>query len=355
MKNKSRKRIRKKAGAPPGSIIFTGSQKVEQVHVHYLQYNKQAISEAHWDKASTITFRSSEIEQIDWYDIRGLHDTQLIESLGSHFAIHNLILEDIVDINQRPKFEEYDNDIFIIIRALAWDKDGFIKTEQVGIFFREGLVLSFQEDETDLFAAVRDRLLRARGRIREQKADYLGYALLDNIVDNYYVVLDELEVKIEQLEDAILTNPEQSVKAQIHLLKKELLTIRKSIAPLREAISRFTKSESPLIAERTKLFLRDLYDHTVQIMDTVETYRDLLNGVQDLYLSEISFKMNQVMQVLTVITSIFVPLSFLTGLYGMNFEYIPELQYRYGYFILLGVMGLIFWGLLHYFRKKKWF
>lgn len=285
-----------------------------------------------------------------------MHDSNLIQLLGKTFELHPLILEDVVDIHQRPKFEEYENGIFIVIRALSFDRQAVkIKTEQIAIYFRKGLLLSFQETESDLFAAVRNRVHSGKGRIRRKGADYLSYALLDNIVDHYYIVLDEVENVVEGLEEELLTNPGHSIKEKIHSLRKELLVVRKSIAPLREAISRFSKSENDLIEESSVVFIRDLYDHTVQIMDMVETYRDMLNGLQDLYISEISFKMNQVMQVLTIITTIFVPLSFLCGLYGMNFDNMPELHFKYGYFILLGVMLLIALGSLIFFKRKKWF
>ena len=202
---------------------------------------------------------------------------------------------------------------------------------------------------------MRQRVQAGRGRVRQRGTDYLAYALLDNVVDHYYSIFDEIEEVIELLEDDLLSKTDNTIKGQIHHLKKELLIIRKSISPLREAVGQFSKSDNPIMDDRTSLFVRDLYDHTVQIMDRVETYRDMLNGLQDLYLSEISFKMNQVMQVLAVITTLFVPLSFLAGLYGMNFDNIPELHIKNGYYILLGMMFLITMGSLYYFKKKKWF
>ncbi len=349
------KKRRKKIGLPPGSVVFTGNQKVEKINLHYLQYDAEYLEEKTLDNHKNITFHQSPEEKVDWYDLRGLHDTELIELLGKTFQIHPLILEDIADIHQRPKFDEYESGNFIVLRALSFDKSHLkIKTEQVALFFRKGLLFSFQETESDLFEAVRQRIQSSKGKVRQRGADYLCYALLDNITDQYYIVLDEMETIIETLEDDLLKNPDNSIKERIHHLKKELLIVRKSVAPLREAIARFAKSESNLIEENSAVFIRDLYDHTVQIIDMVETYRDALNGLQDLYLSEISFKMNQVMQVLTIITTIFVPLSFLAGLYGMNFDNIPELHFKYGYFILLGVMFIIGTGFLLWFRKKKW-
>ena len=357
MKRKERQpRKRKKIGLPPGSVIFTGNQKVDKVVVHYLQYDLENLEEDTFDNQQEITFKPSPDEQVDWYDVRGLHDTALLESLGKIFEIHSLILEDVADVRQRPKFEEYEKGVFVTVRAMTFDKiDSRIRTEQVALYFRKGLLLSFQENESDLFAAVRNRVKVGRGKIRSKGADYLAYALLDNIIDNYFAVFDEIQDVVENLEEQLLDNPDNSIKGQIHHLKKELLVVRKSISPLREAINQFSKSDSPHVEENNGMYVRDLYDHTIQIMDLNETQRDILNGLQDLYISEISFKMNQVMQVLTIITTIFVPLSFLAGLYGMNFEKIPELKYENGYFVLLGVMFLIFVGSLMFFKKKKWF
>lgn len=347
---------KKKAGLPPGSVIFTGSQKVEKVFIHYLQYDAENLKLATSDNQSKIVFHPSTDETVDWYDLKGLHDTILIESLGKTFNIHPLILEDIADINQRPKFEEYEEGIFITLRALAFDQNTLkVKTEQVALYFRKGLLISFQEDETDLFEAVRHRINNSRGKIRQKGTDYLAYALMDNVVDHYYIILEQVENAIENIEEALLEAPDNTIKERIHHLKKELLVVKKSIAPLREAISQFSKSDNEIIEEHSTFYIRDLYDHTIQIMDMVETYRDMLNGLQDLYLSEISFKMNQVMQVLAVVTTVFVPLSFLAGLYGMNFDHIPELHYKNGYFVLLGVMFLIFIGSLVYFKRKRWF
>ncbi|MFT4761972.1 MAG: magnesium transporter [Paraglaciecola sp.] len=347
---------RKGAGLPPGSIVYTGNQKVEEIRVHYLKYDANQLMAKESTTHEIIELMPSKPEIVDWYDMRGLHDTQLIEKFGKQFRIHPLILEDIADISQRPKYEEYEKGIFLIARALHFDStNSTIKTEQVSLYFYNGLLLSWQETESDLFAAVRERVTLGKGRIRQRGADYLAYALLDELVDNYFHVMDEVGNVIEILEDELLSNPNNSIRERIHHLKKELLKTRKSIAPLREAVNRFAKAENEFVRETSHVFIRDLYDHTIQAQEMMENYRDILNGLQDLYLSEISFKMNQVMQVLTIITTIFVPLSFLAGLYGMNFDNIPELHHSQGYFILLTVMFLVAIGLLSWFRKRGWF
>ncbi len=340
---------------PPGSVVFTGDQKVEKVSIHYLKYDVEHLTEQKLDNQTDITFLQSDSDIVDWYDIRGLHDTRLIETLGQTFEIHPLILEDIVDTDQRPKFEEYERGLFLVIRALSFEKDQEeMNVEHITIYFRKGLVVTFQETESDLFESVRKRLQARSGKIRSLGADYLVYALADVLVDQYYFLLEDVEEVISQLEEELLDSSDDTIRERIHHIKRTLIGARKSITPLREAINRFAKSENDIIQEGTKLFIRDLYDHAIQVMDMVENYRDMLNGLQDLHLSEISYKMNQVMQVLTIITTVFVPLSFLVGLYGMNFDNMPELHYKYGYFMLWGFMLIIALGLLVWFRRKRW-
>ncbi len=340
---------------PPGSVVFTGNQKVAKVQLHYLKYNATHFEEHTLDSHSEIVYHQPTAADVNWLDIRGIHDTDLIQQLGKIFELHPLILEAIVDTNQRPKFEEYEKGIFLIFKALSFDKQQKkIIPEQIALYFRNDLLITFQEDHTDIFTAIRQRLHTKKGKIRLRGADYLAYSLVDNLVDNYFQVLDQIEEEIEQLEDKLLESPDVNAKEAIHLLKKEVIRVRKAVSPLREAINLFSKSDSAFIAESTGIFIRNLYGNTIQIMDIADTYRDILNGLQDLYISEISFKMNQVMQVLTIITTIFVPLSFLVGLYGMNFDHMPELHYKYGYFVLLGIMFLIAIGLLIWFRRKKW-
>ena len=343
----------KKTGLPPGAIIFTGEKLTDEVTLTHTIYAP--------DYLTTDSFLSAEIpprdnERTNWYDVRGLHDTDLIQRFGELFDIHPLILEDIVDVDQRPKFEEYDNGFVVVIRALHFDTaTRQITPEQVTIYVSEQLVMTFQEDARDLFVNLRERLANQRGRIKQRGADYLAYAVMDTIVDRYFVILDEIEQIIEQLELQVVQNPTQAVRSEIHTLKIAALSLRKSIAPLREAVGRFSKSEHALVQEGTLIFLRDLYDHTIQVLDMVETYRDMLNGLHDLYLSEVSYKMNSVMQLLTVISTIFIPLTFLSGLYGMNFEYMPELSWRYSYPVLWLVMLTVAGGLLYYFKRKGWY
>jgi magnesium transporter len=347
------KRTRVNTGLPPGSLVFTGKKRQETTSVILMQYNPEG--EIH-EQSQTDALPSPVAEEtLIWYDLRGLHNIELIKELGERYEVHPLILEDILDINQRPKFEEYDNGLFLIAQALQFDNEKLqLKTEQVAIYIGQNFVLSFQEDDSDLFTAVRQRISSGRGKIKKRGSDYLGYALVDSIVDDYYLVLDQLEGVLDQLEEAILFNAGKENKAKIHNLKLQSINLRKMVAPLREAISRFSKTESPLLNEGTAIFIRDLYDHSAQVMDSIESYRDVMNGLYDLYLSEISLKMNNIMQVLTIISTIFIPLTFLAGIYGMNFEHMPELRWKYSYYVLWGIMIILGIGLLLYFRRRNW-
>lgn len=354
-KVKKESKRQKKTGLPPGSVIFTGNKKVDKILLHYLQYDSHNLIQKTLDNHAQTIFHTSPPDKVDWYDIRGIHDSELIQLIGNVFDIHPLILEDIADVHQRPKYEEYDNGVFISMTALSFDSNTKrVSKEQVTMFFKLGFIVTFQETESDLFDLVRKRLQAGKGKIRQRGADYLAYAIIDLMVDNYYVLMEAIEDEIEALEDKLIDIQDENIKGEIHDLKKELLVLRKSISPLREAIGRFSKSDSPFVDESNFVFVRDLYDHTIQVMDMVDTYRDMLNGLQDLFLSEVSFKMNKVMQLLTLISAIFIPLSFLAGLYGMNFKYIPELEWKYGYFALWAVMIFIFIGLLIYFKRQKW-
>ena len=348
---------RKRAtGLPPGTLVFTGEQKTDVVHTHLMRYSLEEFSEE--DAQDTIPeFDSGEQqERVRWLDVRGLHREGLIETIGRTHQIHSLVLEDILDIRQRPKFDEYERGFFLQLRAFHFDPTTKnVSTEQVSIYVTPGMVFSFQEDTTDLFASVRTRIRTGRGKVRHRGADYLAYALADSLVDNYFITLDHIEDMVDRLEDQIMMDPDKNLKGEIHRLRLQMLTMRKSVAPLREAINRFAKTDNELVQANTFPFLRDLYDHTIQVMDTIDTYRDMINGLYDLYLSEISFRMNNVMQVLTIISTIFIPLTFLAGIYGMNFDVIPELHWEHGYHTLLAVMAVIAALLVLYFKKKNWF
>lgn len=351
-KKKAKSKQTRRPGLAPGTLVFTGEKKIANANVLMLQFREDKLIE-NFQKDAIPPPQQEAL--VTWYDVKGLHNVQLIEKLGLQYNVHPLVLEDILDTQQRPKFEEYENGIFITLRAFTFDQETQeITAEHIAIYAGEDFVLSFQELADDTFAPVRERIRISNGRIRKRGSDYLAYALVDSVVDHYFLVLDQIQETIEQLEDEVLNNPDRQSKERIHQLKLQVLQVRKYMLPLREAVNWFVKSDCPIIQESTELFVRDLYDHILQIIDMLDTYRDIMNGLYDLYLSEISYRTNSVMQLLTIISTIFIPLTFLVGVYGMNFKYMPELDWRYGYFFVWGLMVIMATIMLFIFRKKKW-
>jgi len=301
-------------------------------------------------------YRIENPDTMDWLNIDGLHEVDIIETIGNHFDLHPLVMEDILNPGQRPKVEVYDNYIFIILKMLYFNEEKQeVTAEQVSIVLGKGFVISFQETVGDVFDSVRGRLRTPKTRVRRHGSDYLTYALMDAVVDNYFLVLEKFGEDIDDIEDELTAEPTQHTLEQIHKLKREVMYLRKSIWPLREVASSFDREESNLVKDHTHTYLRDLYDNIIQLIETIETYRDTLSGMVDLYLSSISNKMNQVMQVLTIIATIFIPLTFIAGIYGMNFQYMPELAHRWGYPMVILVMIMVTVVMLLYFRKKDWF
>ncbi|MBU0567414.1 magnesium/cobalt transporter CorA [bacterium] len=347
------KKRSKKAGLPPGSLVHIGERKTEKTRITIIDYDRVQLQE---EEAGSIEecFSFKDKPTVSWINIDGLHQIEIIEKMGRHFNLHSLVLEDIVNTGQRPKMEDFEDYIFIVLKMLYYDQKGGIKTEQVSLILGPNFVISFQEQEGDVFNPIRERIRKAKGRIRKMGADYLAYALMDTIVDNYFIILERLGEEIEDMEEELLTNPTTETLQKIHFLKREMILLRKSTWPLRELINGLERTESPLIQESTDVYLRDVYDHTIQVIDTVETFRDMISGMLDIYLSSISNKMNEVMKVLTIIATIFIPLTFLAGVYGMNFRYMPELEWHGGYFVVLLVMAAVGMSMVIYFRKKRW-
>jgi magnesium transporter len=343
-----------KVGLPPGTLVHIGEKKVEKARITIMDYDETNLEEK---EAKTIeeSYPFKDKPTVTWINIDGLHEVEIIEKLGSHFGLHPLLLEDILNTDQRPKMEDYGDYIFVVLKMLypGENKDE-IEAEQVSLILGSNFVISLQESEGDVFDPVRDRIRKNKGRIRKAGADYLAYALLDAIVDNYFLILENVGEKIEDTEQQLATNPSPETLQYIRELKNEMIFLRKSIWPLRELINGLERCESTLIHQSTGAYLRDVYDHTIQIIDTVESYRDMISGMVDIYLSSISNKMNEVMKVLTIFASIFIPLTFVAGLYGMNFEFMPELKWHWGYFALLAVMALIGISLVFYFKRKRW-
>jgi len=348
MSNKSR------IGRAPGEVIFTGNKKVESIKIHYLSYSEASYEDQEFDNHSQVLVRP-DADNVVWTDVRGLHDEELITAMGKCYNIHPLVVADIIDIHKKSSFTELPEGIFVTLKSLTYEKvKNEVKSEHISLFFTSDFLLSFQEDHTDVFSLVRKRVITKNGIVRNRKADYLAFALIDDILDHNFLVLESLQSRIEELEEDLINDVHANTRQHIHYLKKETLKLQKHLSPLRETLSRFSRSESKFLDQKNRIYFRDLHDMVIQLLDRVGNQRDYLNGLQDLLISEISNKMNEVMKTLTIITTIFVPLSFLVGLYGMNFENIPELKFRNGYFVLLSVMALLVSCLLIYFKKKKW-
>lgn len=347
------KKTSKKAGLPPGALIHIGDRKTEYVRIRIIDYNEEFLEEKELKKIDEcVPYKDK--PSVTWINIDGLHDVDIIQKLGSHYGLHPLIMEDIVHTDQRPKLDDHEGYLFIVSKMLFFDEEeDQLKFEQFSVVLGPDFVLSFQEIFGDVFEQVRTRLRAGKGRIRKMGADYLMYALMDAIVDNYFIVLEKIAQRIEELEEGLISDPRPDTLHAIHNLKRELIFLRKSVWPLREVFSSLFRDESSLIREKTSIFLRDLYDHTIQVIDTTETLRDIVSGMLDVYLSSISNRMNEVMKLLTIIATIFIPLTFIAGIYGMNFKYMPELEWHWGYFVALGVMFVIFVIMLIWFRRKR--
>ncbi|MFO7767549.1 MAG: magnesium/cobalt transporter CorA [bacterium] len=348
------RRRTKKVGLPPGTLVHVGERKADEVRIELIDFGPD-----HWEERLLDSVEECEQyfgrDSVTWINIDGLHEVETIQQLGEHLQIHPLVQEDIVHTEQRPKMEEYDGYLFLVARMLSLAEiSDPIVSEQVSFILGEDFLITFQERHGDSFEPVRDRLRAGKGRIRRSGPGYLCYALLDAVVDHYFTLLEDIGEHLEQLEDELMSDPDQETVREIHRLKREILGLRRAVWPLREVMAGLERSETDLIADTTRTFLRDVYDHTIQVIDTVETFRDMLGGMLDLYLSSVSNRMNEVMKVLTIIATIFIPLTFLAGIYGMNFEYMPELGWRPAYFVLLGIMAVLGLVMVAFFRRKRW-
>lgn len=345
----------KKRGLPPGTTVHVGKRKTEQTRVTLIDYDEQKFEEKQITRIEQ-SFELRSAPTVTWINVDGIHDVQLIEKVGEGFGLHPLVIEDIANTGQRPKYEDHENYVFVAFKMLTYDKQQrSLQTENVSLILGKNFVISFQERVGDVFEQIRDRIRNAKGRIRKTGCDYLAYSLIDATVDNYFGVLENLGERIELLEEKLVTRPDEKILEEIHSLKSEMLFLRKSVWPLREVINGLQKTESDLIEQGTGIYLRDVYDHTIQIIDTAESFRDMVSGMLDIYLSSISNRMNAVMKVLTIIATIFIPLSFFAGVYGMNFEHMPELKWKWAYPLgfWIAIIIVVFTMLL-YFRKKKW-
>ncbi len=347
-------KVSKKAGLPPGTLMRIGETRCEKTTISVIDYDSEKYEELTVDNVEEI-FPYKDTPEVTWINISGIDNIEVIEKVGSYFGLHPLILEDILNTNQRPKIEDFGDFLYIVLKMLYFDdEENEITAEQVSLILGQNYVISFQEAEKDVFDPLRERIRKSKGRIRTMGPDYLAYSIMDAIVDNYFLMLEKLGEYIEDTEKELIGEPDREILEEINYLRGEMIFLRKSVWPLREVISKLERGESSLIDEKTIIFLRDLYDHTIQIIDTVETYKEMLSGMVELYLSSVSNRMNEVMKILTIIATIFIPLTFIVGVYGMNFEYMPELQWKWGYPIVWITMTAILLSMVLYFRKKKW-
>ncbi len=351
---KSFRRMARKVGMPPGSLIYTGEKEHLPAKITITRYNENNIVERQFD-AFTECQMVDDPAEVTWINVNGVSRVKDLEKVGECFKIHPLVLEDILEVGQRPKVEDYDDYLYIVLNSIRPAAKGEeLVAEGISLVLGPHYVLSFYEGDGDLFAPVRDRLLQAKGRIRKMGADFLAYSLIDLVVDNYFVELEKFGDEVESLEDEVVARPSPQTLRDVHRFKNGMIMLRKSLWPLREVIARLERRESPLISENLVIYFRDVYDHTIIAIDTVETYRDILSGMLDIYLSSMSNRLNEIMKVLTIIATIFMPLTFITSLYGMNFKNMPELQWEYGYYGVVGAVVVIAVTMLSFFRRKRW-
>lgn len=344
-----------KTGLPPGSLVYIGKNRTVEPDLFYIRYGENELDEFPIKTKDIIPPDKLAPDKVNWLMVNGIHDTNLISHLGDLYQFDSLILEDILNTEHRPKFEELDSYIFLTIKSLTLDNETLtVNSEQISLLTGANYLISFQENHNALFNSIIDRIKLSRGKIRYKQEDYLMYALLDVVVDNYFEIIETIGQNLEDLEDEIYANPGKDDLQKIQLNKKALLTLQKVIFPLRDEIGSLLKSECKQINPGNRKYFRDVYDHLFHMGDSIENLLEINSSVKDIYLSNLSLKMNRIIQTLTIFTAVFTPLTFLAGLYGMNFQYMPELSWRYGYFILLGIMAISAVSLIIYLRRKKW-
>lgn len=347
-------RASRKAGLPAGELVHVGEMHEATSSITLLDYDKDNLRVHQIDSIQDLLpFKSS--ESMSWVIIEGLADVELIQQLGEAFDIHPLVLEDIVSTHQRPKLDEFDDYLYLVLKRLEVASDSFVVTqEQVSLLLFDNMLFTFKEKRDDLFTPVITRLQTEKSRLRAQTTDYLAYVVLDTIVDGYFTVQDSLDQFSDDIEEKLLDQPGPELLTRIQKVKRELIFVRKSLSPLREMLAALERCESTLLSEKTHIYLRDVYDHTIRVIEAMDSYRDLITGMLEMYLSSVSNRLNEVMKLLTVFATIFIPLTFITGIYGMNFQNMPELKWPWAYPTLWLVFISIAVSLLIYFRKRKW-
>lgn len=353
-RNTRKKKVSQKAGLPPGSMVFIGDKHEEAPELTIIDYDASKL-EVNAKATIQDALKRKETAPVSWINIDQLHDVELMEKLGSHYEIHPLLMEDILNTDLRPKVEDEDEYVMLSLKMLQYEEQtDNLTTDQVSLILGKNYVISFREKPDNIFEPIINRLSSSKGSIRSRGADYLFYSLTDVIVDNYFTIIENIGNQLEKLEERIFNHPGEDALQEIHRIKSDLLQLRKITYPIRESMRKLENDDIDLIEDKTRKYFTDIYEHIVQIIETIESYREVVSGLKDLYLSSISYRMNKVMQVLTIIATIFIPLTFLVGVYGMNFENMPELHWKYAYFVLWAIMISIVVLLTWYFRKKKW-
>jgi len=344
-----------KAGLPPGSFVYVGDKGAGKARITVVEYREGMVREASLSEL-TECFPCSDAATVTWIDVTSVHQVELVAKVGECFGLHPLVVEDILNTDQRPKLEDFGEYLYIVFQAYSCTGGHcHMESEQISLVLGPNFVISFQEKESTVFNTILERIRTGKGRTVKSGADYLAYSLIDTIVDEYFIVLEHLGERMETLEDALVANPASKTLREIQLLKRDLISIRRSIWPLREVLNSMQREGSALITGTTRVYLRDVYDHAIHAIDTLEIFREMISGMFDIYLSSASNRLNEVMKVLTIIATIFIPLTFIVGIYGMNFHYMPELRWRWGYPAVLLLMTAISGYMLYFFKKKKWF
>ena len=348
------KRYTQKVGQPPGTLVYVGEERVEPVRITIIDYD-----ETHLQEAEVQTVEEClpfiDTETVTWIQVQGIHETPIIEEIGKHFGVNSLVLEDLMNPSHLPKIEVYENYVFIVLKSLDYNvTDSRVSREQISLIVGANFVITLQESFTAVFASVQNRLLNQQGRIRRMQSGYLAYALIDIIVDHYFIVLDEVNEQVQVLEEDIMKDPSPEIISKINVLRKEQLLLRRPILPLRDVLIEILDDEIPLLGEDTRPYFRDVYDHLIQVIQMLEMIRSAVSGLFDVYTSAVSHRMNEVMKVLTIVATFFIPLTFIAGIYGMNFKFMPELDTQWGYPVVLLVMLSISIGMFLFFKLKKW-
>ncbi|MBM3709081.1 MAG: magnesium/cobalt transporter CorA [Actinobacteria bacterium] len=344
-----------KAGMPAGSLIHIGERKVDKIKIKLINYGEHDYIEQDIENIAQC-FEFKDDKTITWINIDGIHDTDMLSKLGDCFGFHPLILEDILNTEQRPKVEDFTDYIYVVLKIIDYEKNlKEVTFDQVSIILGKNYLISLHERPLDIYETVKNTLKKDRSKIRKAGSDYLAYLLMDSIIDNYFSVLENVGERIENIENKIITNPSPKTLKATHNLKRDMLFMRKSVWPLREVISKLERGEISLIKNSTRIYIRDIYDHIIQVIDTIETYRDMLSGMIDIYLSSISNRLNEVVKILTIISTIFIPITFIASIYGMNFKFIPEFSWKWSYPVVWFIMLAVIITMVIYFKRKKWF